>query len=551
MSDLIKKFQNSRRATTVLIILVLALLNWVGYGLYLRADLSREGTLRLTDSTEQVLDSLTEEVTLEAYFSGEVPDQFVQKIKTLRDFLNEYANTSDNVKLIFHDPDTDEEARERASELGIQPAKIGALDRQKQEIASAYFAVAILYGKEKQVLPNLLETGQLEYELTSRIYQLANPDARKIGFLNSGPFSLNNSRNALTSLQILNEQVSASYGSIVNIDAEDAAIPDNVSTIIIAGPENLTDTARFQIDQFLLRGGNLIIAASGMKVNFQNFMANAAENSLIEMLDHYGIILGKDLIYDPEYYIPPTRQVGFQVLQFEYPVWVLVPEENMNQSSPVSADIPALFTPYASSLKTDGDKLKTGDDSQTRVEILAHSSGSSWLQKNFAMVDPQRMKGLDNKNKTDVGQHNIALYIQSEFKSFFADRELPGSATGNFLKKSVSPGNILIISTPYVLADFGVQRSQGVNLNFIMSAIDTMNGFEELVELRKKSAPSPRLEKISYGKQQLLTFMNFMIPLSTIAVFGFLRFLSRKRTAETVLPVKDSENDNQKGETGD
>ena len=54
MQKYIDKFINSKRVRTSLLVLLFLNFNWLSYGFYLRADISREGLLRLTSSTKDL-----------------------------------------------------------------------------------------------------------------------------------------------------------------------------------------------------------------------------------------------------------------------------------------------------------------------------------------------------------------------------------------------------------------------------------------------------------------------------------------------------------------
>ncbi|MCB1199194.1 MAG: GldG family protein [Leptospiraceae bacterium] len=528
------KFKKSESATTILLILAFLSTSWLSYGFYFRADLSEEGTLRLTDSTKKTLRNLPQPVNIEAFFSSDVPDAAVVQVKTMRDFLTEYAASSNGrARLKFLDPDSDQDAKTRATELGISPAPIGSLNQRKQEIAKVYFSVALSYGDKIDTIPNILESRILEYELTSKIYKMAYPNERTIAFLaGHGQFTLAESDNPFYSLNLLKENLETLYGSIKSIDTNSDDIPNDVSTLLVVQPENLSEIDRFRLDQFLMRGGNLIYTASGMALNMQNGMATAAATDSADFLKEYGIELGSDMVLDPENYLPLPRRMGFQIVEIPYPVWVVSPRQTLMSDHTLMQGIPLLFFPYTSPLRTDAGKLPTGKDSGFEVDFLARSSGRSYTQSNFVMIDPMRLKDvIDNPNveKQNTGSHNLIVHVRGKFKSQYIDKPLPPNAPKEFIKEASNAGRLLVVSTPYAFSDLGAQRSQGLNLNFLLSAIDTMNGMEDLVALRKKQKSSPQVKNMGYGLMQMLTFLNFFLPVAGIGSIGLMRYLRRRK----------------------
>lgn len=530
MQQLIENFRNSKNIRTALLVLLFLNINWLSYGFYSRADLSREGLLRLTSSTKDLLSSIPEQVTIEAFFSSDVPDAAVQQVKQLEDFLREYAASGKGkVNLIFLDPDKDSEAKSRARELGIRPLSMGTLDRTKQEFASVYFSAAINYEDKVELVQNLLDSQVLEYDLTMKLFKMLNPEGRKIGIIEEvGPFSLNNEQNPFVSLNLLNQGLQEFYGSLQSVNLAEGPIPGDITTLLLVGPEQLDDIQKYHIDQFIMRGGRLVLAANGLSVNFQNLMASSVDPGLIEFFANYGIEIGTDMILEPRNYLPLRQRQGvFQVIEIPYPAWMTLASENMKGDNPITKSIPSIFAPYSSSLAINAETLKQGG--KVTSEILASSSSSSWLQKNFAVINPQRQSEiLESEERDNIGQNTVVALLEGSFPSYFATREPPEEAGDETLKTARRPAKILVLSSPYLLSDVAVQQSQGVNLNFLLSGIDVLSGLSELVELRKKNVKNPEVMNLKPGTRDLITALNFIAPLLLITLVGVFRFKSRK-----------------------
>lgn len=530
MQKYIDKFINSKRVRTSLLVLLFLNFNWLSYGFYLRADISREGLLRLTSSTKDLLQSAPEQITIEAFFSSDVPDAAVQKVKQLEDFLREYAGSSKgNVKLTFLDPDKDSNAKSRVRELGIRPMSMGSMDRTKQEFASVYFSAAVSYEDKVELIPNLLDSQVLEYDLTMKIYKMIKPGERKIGFIEEvGPFSLRNEQNPFVSLDLVNQGLEAFYGSMTPVNLAQGPVPSDIQTLFLVGPLELDDLQKLYIDQYLMRGGNLVLAINGLSVNFQNLMANAVPEELLEFFGNYGLEIGPDMILEPSNYLPLRQRQGvFQVMEIPYPAWVTLSKENMKGDHPITKSIPSIFAPYSSSLSINAETLKKGKNISSTV--LASTSSESWLQKNFAVINPQRQREiLESEERDNIGANTVIALLSGEFASYYQNRELPESSGGEYLEKAERPATILVLSSPYTLSDVAIQQSQGVNLNFILSGVDTLSGLEELVELRKKNVKNPEIKNLKPQTRDMITGLNFVTPLALIGIVGFFRFKVRK-----------------------
>jgi len=540
LKKVLKKFNESPTITTSLLIVLFLLLNWVSYGAYMRFDLSNTGRLRLTDKTKEILKNLPDNVIVEGFFSGEVPASHVQQLKYLKDFLKEYAAVSKGkFQLIFLDPDSDEEAKERADFLGIRSARMGSIDQKKQEISSVYFSIALSYGAENQIINNVLNVRQLEYELTSRIYKMAHPGERKIGFLaNHGDFHSRDAQkqtDAFHSLQGFKQTIETVYGNLVDVDTAKNDVPSDITTLVIAGVTKLSPLDMFRIDQYLMRGGKLIVAQSGMNLSFQSGMVTPAAPEIIEFFANYGVLLSSSMIYEKKNFMAYRTRgaLPFQVLEIPYPLWVVAVDDYMDKNNIITKELPNLFLPWTSSVSADENKLIK--DSDTKASILIKSSKSAYEQSNNVLINPQAVSIAFEQDNQTVSQYNLGVLIEGKFKSKFTAETLPDEAPKDFIKEGERPGMILAVGSPYAISNMGIMQSQGINGSFFLSALHLMNGMKDLVEIRSTEIENPPLPAMEPAKKNTLTMLNFILPLAFFAGFGMIVFYRRKKLAE--IPV--------------
>lgn len=558
-----KNLLDSKKVTTILIILNLILINWIAYAFYLRWDVSRDGRLRMTQSTRKIVSSLPAKLKMEAYISGDLPDQLVQPIKFSRDFITEYANlNTKKIELEFLDPDNDEDAKKRAEELNVQPATIEMVDRSKGEggVKRPYLSIVLIYGDQKKNISNIVNTNEMEYQLTSSIFRFIHPNDRKIGLLTtSGKFSLSNRQNPFASFDYLNESLESTYGNIATVNTNSGEIPGDVSVLIIPDLVALDDMSRFKIDQYIMKGGNILLATSGMQVNFQNSMAFPIRDDLLNFFSWYGIEIGKNMIMEPKQYLPLVRRVNvFEAMEYPYPAWIVIPANQLDANHLITQDLKAVFMPYSSTIKVNKTNWikKKGNDKEYTVQdsILARSSMQSFSQPNMVYIVPEVLaKALKSENKRSTASENVAVLLKGKWKSYFSENELPEDLPRerkkDFIKESINVSSILGVSSTYAFTDFGIQRSQGINLNFIHSAIDVMNGMEELLELRKKNQTLPQVKPMESTEKSVFTALNVGFPLFIIISIFFWVYMKKKNLQRSVYTLsekdemKESENE--------
>ena len=92
-------------ASTLAVLGILVALNLLGLDFFGRLDLTRDGQFTLSDATMTTLASLEDPVTIEAYFTSELPPPYSSHARYVRDLLEEYYNHADgNVIYQFIDP---------------------------------------------------------------------------------------------------------------------------------------------------------------------------------------------------------------------------------------------------------------------------------------------------------------------------------------------------------------------------------------------------------------------------------------------------------------
>lgn len=542
MNNFLQKIKHSSKLTVLLTILNVLLFQWFSYGLYFRQDISQAGNMRITSASKKILKDLPSPVTIEAYFSTDVPTVYLQPATLVRDFLREYANVS-NARLVFLDPDKDEETRLRAQNMGIQPMSLGAIGERKQEISNAYFSLVILYQDKKEVLPNVLSTastGMLEYQLTSRIYAMAYPQQRGLGLIGSPEFKLFNKENPIQGFSGLDQLVADFYGHIRPINIASENIPVQTKNLLVVNPKELTPKDLFALDQFLLRGNNIIFAVSSTDIDFYSYQVLPKKYPLHSLLAHYGLQLEKDMVYEGKNLVPIRQPVNaMQTQEVPIPSWLLILPNELSSDSVITSSLDGLFVPWASSIDIVKEKLPyqtAAKKQRAKAIVLAKTSNQSWIQNMPVSVAPAEQRDLYLRYKSGAIAKDglkssvVSVYTEGFFDSYFSGKELPPDIDAqSYLPTSAKKGKLLLISTPYALTDVGI--GQESNRFFFLNALDSMNGLQDLVKARSSGNENPQLPMLSAWVKQLIVVLTFLFPLLVVVGFAILHFVRRKALA--------------------
>ena len=553
--SIFKKYQSSRKVTTVLIFILFFLVNWFSYSFYIRFDVSKTGRLRLTSATKEILPKLPEKVTLEAFFSSKVPDAYLQQVKQARDFLKEYSGASKGkVKLIFLDPSSNEAAKERANTLGVPQTQIGVQGEGDLEVKQIYLAVVLSYGDKVEKIQNVIDTRALEYDLTSRIFRMSHPGERGLGLVTvkdgfTVTASQETQQNPYKSLEAINSVISPFYGAIKEVNTTKDDLPADVSTLFVLAPDNLTEADKFKIDQFIMRGGNVIFGVSGLPADLSSGKALPLAQATLDFIANYGIIIEKNIALEPRNFIPIRRQIPgnpFAIQNIEYPFWVVLKNNTLNSDNIITRGLPGLFIPWGSGLKIDSTKLlkETTEDSTDKsigISVLASTTPEAFSAQDDVFISPQYL-GLARSNADKTRRvYNLITYSKGKYNSAFANvtvKSVDGTLTEDMLKtkmsKSEKNSKILVVSTPYFFSSPMLQQAEQYNLtniNLLLNALDSMNGLDELIESRSKNVSDPLLPSLKPWEIKTWTMINFMVPLIAILVYALIHLLRRKRMA--------------------
>ena len=173
-------------------LIVIVLVNVAGITLFSRIDLTANKVYSISDASKKVVSTLSEPLTINVFFTRDLPAPHNNTERYLHDLLEEYAiyaNKFFNYRFYDVSPeegDTTEAARENqklANNYGIHPIQIQVIEKDEVTFQRAYMGLIIIHGDLIERIPTITTTDGLEYKLTTAIQKMNN----KIGALLSLP----------------------------------------------------------------------------------------------------------------------------------------------------------------------------------------------------------------------------------------------------------------------------------------------------------------------------------------------------------------------------
>ncbi|HEY8377761.1 MAG TPA: Gldg family protein, partial [Nannocystis sp.] len=159
-------------------------LNLLGAHVRGRLDLTEDRLFTLSEGTRKVLAGLDDVVTIKLFASSELPPEIALTLRDVRDLLADYRAASDGrVQVLEYDPGKDNDAAEEARSLGIREIQFNVLRNDEFQIRNGWLGLAVLYADERETVPIITRTDDLEYRLTSMIASLTTEEKPRIAFL--------------------------------------------------------------------------------------------------------------------------------------------------------------------------------------------------------------------------------------------------------------------------------------------------------------------------------------------------------------------------------
>lgn len=322
-------------------------------------------------------------------------------------------------------------------------------------------------------------------------------------------------------------------------------IPGSITNLIINGPQTeFAEEELYKIDQFLMRGGNLMVfldpyyEVQGEMYQYYGMPEFVENNTGLEkLLETYGVKPEKKFVLDSSCYT--TNQQGYGTLNFYY--IPLLHKDVLDQKNPISANLSYVLM-YQMGQLTLNDAASSEDKT---IKVLAKSSPEAWtLAGTEFMPNPMYITVPAADTFT---QENLVVLLEGKFDSAFdkapeqnmsndanSQKQASLLSADNHLSKSVQGGKVFIAGSSYITGQTLIDEygSQPISL-FVRNAVDYMSGNEDLCIMRTKGLGLNVL-KISNQKQAsfVKSFNTYGLPL-LIALAGLivwrLRVVRRKK----------------------
>jgi len=302
---------NENYLKVILGLFSMTLMIYIGTTLFKKArvDFTEESLYTLSDGTKSILSKLDSPIKLKLYYSKTAANKGTEGLRTfnnhylyVQELLRQYVgNSRNNLTLDVIDPRPDTPEEEDALAYGLKKFNLTETER--------YFFG--LVAENESGTENIIEffdpnqKDKLEYDLTKLIYTVLNPQKKNIGIISSmevmtenlNPYMAQIMRmqgKAVNESWVVTKMLSEFY-NVKKIEKDTKSIT-GLDSLVVIHPKEFSEETLFAIDQYVMKGGNLLVfvdpnAVSDSSAGMYGGTSSSPDAGFKKLMDKWGIEL--------------------------------------------------------------------------------------------------------------------------------------------------------------------------------------------------------------------------------------------------------------------
>jgi len=451
-------------AVTFLLFLAFNLV-WIGKLPDIRWDLSEHKIHTFAPAVKQLLTTLEDPVDLYYFNSSNDPKRSyaVQRYsKRIEDLLKEYEKTANgmiNLHLIEPAPFSEDAYKARLSGLDDNAGFLGLIGTR------------VGHGVRRIGSFSLDQEPLLEYEIGHLLYKLQHPERPVIALLSG----LAMDKSASRLLQELQQEF-----DLVNLEPAAASIPQQIKTLMVVHPQALPERTVYAIEQFVLKGGRLMMFIDPLTEQRPNLPSG--NTRLSELLAAWGIQMPADQLVVDDVYTPRETQGARNQVRLN------LPRQAMNTHDISTWNLSRVTVSSSGA-------LSPLSKSRTTFTPLLQSSEQSVLLDVNGLTSAAAIDALIEEAAKQERQHVIAARIEGPSYSVFPDG-IKGQPPG--LQKAAQIHVVVVADTDMLMDKVNDSAPDG-NALFVLNTLDNLSVPDTLAAIRPRAPQetSPnRLERM-------------------------------------------------------
>ena len=539
--------------------------NLVASFFFFRIDLTSDRRYSISLQSKEVLSGLTDYVNVTVYLDGEMPIGFKKLERGIKEMLDEFeVYGKGNLKFRFVNPSEATDVKERNEEYkaifdkGVLPINIHDKDVEGGSSEKIVFPGAVLTYRGRQLPINFLTnvpglSGEenlnrsiqnVEYNLINAIDKLSVDSVPAIAFIEGhGEWEA-------PQVGDITKELSAYYNvGRVAIGGNFNALKGYKLAVVAGGNKPWSEVDKFVLDQFIMNGGRVAFFVDPVLVSEDSLARGSMTVAMLNNLNlddlffTYGVRLNSVLMQDMQC---STIPVNVALLgdrpNFVPSPWYFYPLLEPSNDHPITRNLSLVRTQFCSVIDT-----LAGVSEIAKRELLASSPHARVLNAPM-MVSLGQIRNSPLQYEFNKSHLPVAVLLEGKFRSVFRNRMIseyiPNSNVSTI--NNSSDTKIAVIADADIIRNDIKVRPDGIsitplgydkftsqtygNKEFVRNLVSHLTDSRDLISLRNRDLKLRLLDRDKVLSDRVTwQFINLVIPVVFVVLFGILFFYLRKR----------------------
>ncbi len=551
----------------VITIVVLVLLNWLASMYHTRIDFTNEKRFTLSAPTKKILRKLDDVVEIDIFLKGEFPSAFKKLANSTGEILEEFREIAGNkLQYYFISPDdvldgTNVKWGDTLAALGLNPInlksqlKAGEQQQLVYPIALVHYKNKIqpvdLYAGNKNIITaqelNSAEA-MMEFKFVNAIDKLSQVNKPMIAYSDGNgepPVG------SYLTYDLVENVLRTDYNLFKFNLKTQPGIPDTFKLLLIVKPtQPFNDEEKLKIDQFVMRGGKLLIFMDKLNAEMDSLriknevIAYDRGLELNDLLFKYGARVNSDLVMDLQCDRLPFDLSGNG--QFDFLHWNYFPMFETKSNHMINKNLGLVAGQFVNS-------IDTVEAEGIKKTILLSSSPNA-----RTIATPALISGKENVNAPEDDKYKtpnipVAVLLEGKFQSLFANHlsqsmkdsiEKYGSI---FLSQCIYDNKVIVVADGDIVLNavkkdeplpmgmnpftYGTTyQFQFANKDFVQNCLDYLINPSGLSEAKAKDYTLRLFDTKKLNSQRTMwQLINIAIPVLLLCIFAVMYQWLRRR----------------------
>lgn len=485
-----------KNISTIAILFVISITGFIIFTFFqVHLDFSKNKAYTLAPATKKTIQSIKNPLSIQVFVSSDLPTKLLPLKTDVLELLREYERSGKYIKVSILDPKNDTKALEKAKEYNLPQVQFSQLQQNNYQITAAYFGIVVIYKDKTEIIPQVTDYANLEYNLTSAIYRIIRDSLPNIAIVGEEEEILETNSDPLLYLKrALSQQYVITSVQLNTITQEEKERFFKKYSAIIVSSSETQQYDKEQVEllkEYFQKGGKIILFSKGVSINEQMLGAASLDSPINQLIASYGAVIKNNLVLSTaaEYVNFGNNQSQYLVA---YPFWIRT--NTLNEKTGLFANIQYVSFPWVS-------EITLSQKKDIKVTPLILSSARSWQQTEPFVLSPDT---LPQPKISDLREFILAALLENN-----------------------QDGKIVLIGSSRFAYSQYVSQGSG-NIDFILNSIDTFTSKGALNGIRSRSLSVYPIADMSEMQKNIYMYSGILLFPLLWSIVNAIRLIKRK-----------------------